>query len=229
MKTEEMDFRDFAHVDAGHACELEVICSDSYSVSVTTDDDTIKSVEVTKEGETLKIRRSLSSFPGLISGTFSAKITMPVLKGLDLSGASKGTVSGFSSKSSFGADLKGASSLSIMNMSAGDLTFKLTGASKAAGQIKGADAGFNLSGASKVELEGSAGNIVIDASGASHVDLAGFHVDSANVKLSGASHSSVNIDGQLDADLSGASKLHWLGKPVMGDMKTTGASTISNK
>jgi len=229
MKTEKMDFRDFTHVDAGHACELEVICSDSYSVSVTADDDTIKSVEVTKEGETLKIRRSLSLFRGLISGTFSVKITMPVLRGLDLSGASKGTVSGFSSKSSLGANLKGASSLAMLNMSAGDMKFKLSGASKVTGQIKGADAEFNLSGASKVELEGSAGNIVIDASGASHVDLTGFHVDSANVKLSGASHSTVNTDGQLDADLSGASKLHWLGKPIMGDMKTSGASTISNK
>ena len=229
MKTEEMDFRDFTHVDAGHACEVEVVWSDSYSVSITAGDNVIKSVRVVKEDETLRIRRSLSSFRGLIPGTFSAKITMPVLKGLDLSGASKGTVIGFSSKSNFSADLKGASSLAILNMSAGDVKFKLAGASKVTGQIKGADAEFNLSGASRVELEGSASNIVIDAAGASHVDLASFHVGSANVKLTGASHSTVNIDGQLDANLSGASKLYWLGKPVMGDMKTAGASTISRK
>lgn len=229
MRTEEMDFRDFTHVDAGHACELEVVCSDSYSVSVTAGDNIIKSVKVAKEGETLKIRRSLSLLRGLIPGTFSVKITMPGLTGLDLSGASKGTVSGFSSESSFRADLRGASSLTIVNMSASDIKFNLSGASRATGQIKGTDAGLNLSGASRVELEGSAGNIVIDASGASHVNLAGFHVDGASVKLNGASHSTVNIDGQLDADLSGASKLHWLGKPVMGDMKTSGASTISSK
>ena len=228
MKTEEMDFRDFTHVDIGHDCEFEVICSNSYSVSVTASDNIIKSVKVAKEGETLKIRRNLFSFRGLIRGTFSAKITMPVLRGLDLSGASKGTVSGFSSESSFSPDLRGASSLTIINMSAGDIKFNLSGASKATGKIKGADAGFNLSGASKVELEGSASNVVIDAAGASRVELTGFHVDGANVKLSGASHSTVNIDGQLDADLSGASKLHWLGKPVMGAIKTSGASTISN-
>lgn len=229
MKTEEMDFRDFTHVDAGHACELEIIYSDSYSVSITAGGSIIKSIKVIKEGETLKIRRSLASFRGLIPGTFSTKITMPVLRGLDLSGASKGTISGFSSTSNFGANLKGASSLTMKNMSTGDMKFKLAGASKATGQIKGADAEFNLSGASRVELEGSASGIVIDAAGASHVDLSSFHVGSANIKLSGASHSTVNIDGQLDANLSGASKLYWLGKPVMGDIKMAGSSTIGSK
>jgi len=229
MKTEEMDFRDFTCVDTAYACEVEVIWSDSYGVSITAGDNLIKSVKVIKEHETLKIRRTLSSIRGLIPGTFHARITMPVLSGLNLSGASKGTVSGFSSRGNFSANLKGASSLDILNMSAGDMKFKLAGASKVAGQVAAADAEFNLSGASRVALEGSASNIVIDAAGASHVDLAGLHVGSANVKLRGASHSTVNTDGELDANLSGASKLYWLGKPVMGDVQTAGASTISRK
>jgi hypothetical protein len=229
MKTEQMDFRDFNRVDAGHACEVEVIRSDSYSVSVTAGDNMIKSIKVVKEGETLKIRRTLSLFRGLIPGTFKVKITMPVLEGLDLSGASKGTISGFASGNSFSTNSRGASSLDILNMSAGDVKFQLTGASKVTGQVKAAGAEFNLSGASRVELQGSANNIVIDAAGGSHVDLASFHVASANVKLRGASHSTLDIDGQLDANLSGASKLYWLGKPVMGDIKTAGASTISRK
>jgi hypothetical protein len=229
MKTEKMNFRDFTHVDAGHACEVEVIHSDSYSVSITAGDNIIKSVKVVKEEETLRIWRSLFSFRGLIPGTFSAKITMPVLKRLDLSGASKGTISGFSSENSFGANLKGASSLAMRNISTSNMKFKLAGASKATGQIKGAGAEFNLSGASRVELEGSANNVVIDAAGASHVDLSSFHVGTAKIKLSGASHSTVNIDGQLDANLSGASKLYWLGKPVMGDIKMAGSSTTGSK
>ena len=229
MKTEELDFRDFSHVQAGYACELEVAWSDSYSVSITAGDNLIKSVKVDKQDGTLRIRRSLSSFHGLIPGTFQAKITMPVLDGLDLSGASKGTITGFSSKSNFSANLKGASSLAIANMSAADMRFELAGASKVTGQVQGANAEFNLRGASTVELAGSASNIVIDAGGASHLDLADFHVGNANVKLRGASHTTVNLDGQLDANLSGASKLYWLGKAVMGDTKTAGASTISKK
>ena len=188
MKTEEMDFRDFTSVDAGYACEVEIARSDSYSVNITAGDNLIKSVKVDKQDGTLRIRRTLSSLRGLIPGTFQAKITMPVLERVDLSGASKLT-----------------------------------------GQAKGADAEFNLNGASRVELEGSANKIVADAAGASHVDLASFHVSGAKIKLSGASHTTLNIDGQLDANLSGASKLYWLGKPVMGDIRMAGASTMSRK
>ncbi len=229
MKTERMDFRDFTHVDAGYACEVEIARSDSYSISITAGDNLIKSVKVNKQDGTLRIRRTLSSLRGLIPGTYQAKITMPVLDRLDLSGASKGTVSGFSSKGNFSSSLKGASFLAMLDMSAGDIKFELVGASKVTGQAKGADAEFHLSGASRLELEGSANKIVIEAAGASHVDLARFHVSGAKVRLSGASHTTLNIDGQLDASLSGASKLYWLGTPVMGDMKTAGASTISRK
>jgi len=224
-----MDFRDFTHVEASYACELEVTQSDSYSVSITAGDNLIKSVRVDTQDGTLRIRRTLSSLRGLIPGTFQAKVTMPVLERLDLSGASKGTVTGFSSKGDFITNLQGASSLAIANMSAADTKVKLAGASKVTGQVHGASAEFNLSGASRVELEGSASNVVIDAAGASHVDLAGFHIGGAKVKLSGASHATLNIDGQLDASLSGASKLYWLGKPVMGDIETAGASTIGSK
>ncbi len=229
MKTEEMDFRDFTHVDAGYACEVEITRSDSYSVSITGGDNLIRSVKVDKQGGTLRIRRTLSSLRGLIPGTYQARITMPVLDRLDLSGASKGTVRAFGSKGSFSTSLQGASSLALVDMSAGAMKFELAGASKITGQVKGADAQLNLSGASRVELEGSANQIVIDAAGASHVELASFHVSGAKIKLSGASHATLNIDGQLDANLSGASKLCWLGKPVMGDIKTAGASTIGSK
>ena len=229
MKTEELNFRDFTHVDAGYACEVEITRSDSYSVSITGGDNLIRSVKVDKQGVTLRIRRTLSSLRGLIPGTYQARITMPVLDRLDLSGASKGTVSGFGSKGSFSTSLQGASSLAIVDMSAGAMKFELAGASKITGQAKGADAQLNLSGASRVELEGSANQVVIDAAGASHVELVGFHVSGAKIKLSGASHATLNIDGQMDANLSGASKLYWLGKPVMGDIKTAGASTIGSK
>jgi hypothetical protein len=229
MKTIDMNFSNFTHVDAGYACEVEIIQSDSYGVSITAGDNIIKSVKVVEEDGTLKIRRTLSSLHGLIPGTFNAKITMPVLSRLDLSGACKGNVGGFSSENDFTINLKGASSLDIVNMSAGDVKFKLVGASKVNGQITAGNAEFNIEGAGRVKLEGSAKNMVIDAIGASHVDLATFQVGNADVKLQGASHSTINTDGNLDANLSGASKLYWLGKPVMGNIKTFGASTVSSK
>lgn len=209
MKTEEFNFGDFTRVEVGHAFEVEVVQSDSYSVSITTDDNLFKNLKVSKEGETLKIGRSRHIGWRLRSTRPRARITMPVLKGLQLSGATKGTISGFNSSEGFKLNLSGASSVT--------------------GEITAGDAEFNFSGASSVELAGAAKNAVIEASGASRMELGGFSVHDAAIKLSGASRSTVKLDGTLNAMLSGASKLSWIGNPIMGDIKTSGASTLSNK
>jgi len=78
-------------------------------------------------------------------------------------------------------------------------------------------------------LEGSASDIVANVSGASRVKLAAFPVDNANVTLSGASTGTVNPEGRLDAGLSGASKLEYMGEPTMGTINTSGASKLSKK
>ena len=78
-------------------------------------------------------------------------------------------------------------------------------------------------------MQGSANDIVIDASGASRAELAAFPVNNADVKLSGASRGTVNMDGRLDVDLSGASKLDYLGNPTLGTFNVSGASTLTQK
>jgi len=209
MKTEEFNFSDFTRVAVGGAFEVEVVHSNSYNVSVTADDGLFKNLKVTKEGETLKVGHSKHIGWRVRTSRPIAKITMPVLNELKLSGASKGTVSGFNSLE--------------------DFKLKLSGASSVTGDITAGNAEIDCSGASKVELTGSAENAVIEASGASRTELAGFSVHDAAIKLSGASRSTVKLDGTLNAKLSGASKLRWIGNPIVGDIKTSGASTLSNK
>ena len=209
MRTEEFDLSDFSRVEVGYAFEVEVVQSDSYSVGITADDDLLKHLNVSKEGETLKVGHS--KHIGWRAGITrpKARISMPVLKGLKLSGASKGTIGGFSSSEDFKLNLSGASGVT--------------------GEIAAGNADFALSGASHAELTGSAEKIVLEGSGASRMELDGFPVHNAAVKLSGASRSTVTLDGRLDAKLSGASRLTWTGNPVMGDIKTSGASTLSGK
>jgi hypothetical protein len=110
-----------------------------------------------------------------------------------------------------------------------DIKIELSGASRVAGDITASgDAQFNLSGASRVELEGSANDMLIDASGASRLELADFPVHNTNVSLSGASDATVNLDGRLDANLSGASNLSYIGEPTMGDIDISGGSELEN-
>jgi len=227
LKTETFNFSDFARVDVSSAFEVEIAQSGSYSISITADDNLFEYIQVTKEGEILKI--GLKTLITLGPATLEAKVTMPELRGLDLSGATRGNVSGFSSTENLDIEVSGASSLNLVDISAGDAKFNVSGASKVTGDITTGDAEFDVSGASTVQLEGSASDIVAKAGGASRVKLAGFTVNNANVNLSGASTGTVNLAGRLDADLSGASKLSYIGEPTMGNINTSGASTLTKK
>jgi hypothetical protein len=227
LEIRQYDFSDFDRVDVGYAFEVEIAQSSSYSISITADDNLFEYIQVSKEGETLKIgmKRILS----LGSVTLKAQVTMPQLRGLELSGATRGTVSGFSSTENLDVEVSGASSLDLVDISTGDVEFEVSGASEVTGDIAVADAEFDISGASTIELEGSAIDIVIDASGASRVKLAALLIDNADVKLSGASSGTVKLDGRLDADLSGASKLEYMGQPTMGTINTSGDASLSKK
>ncbi len=90
---------------------------------------------------------------------------------------------------------------------------------------------FNLvlSGGSSMELEGAAGNLNLVATGGSRSDLSDFPVHDANVVLSGGSQATINLDGTLNANLSGGSRLQYIGTPIMGDINTSGGSTITKK
>jgi hypothetical protein len=232
LVTEEMDFSGFTRVEAGYAFEVEISRSSSYSVSITADDNIFDYIEVSISDETLKIR--LKPGRSYLSATKKASITMPELRRLQLSGASTGTVSGFKSsgfdfQGDFRIELSGASSLQMVDISAADARFDISGASRVSGNITTTDAQFDISGASRVELEGSADDIIVNVSGASNAELSGFPVNNAFVNLSGASTGTVNLDGRLDVDLSGGSHLDYIGEPTLGTIHILTGSTMSSQ
>jgi hypothetical protein len=207
LKTQEYAFSDFTKVEVSSAFVFEINQSSSYSISVTADDNVIDKVQVTKEGETLKI--GLETIPGIGPVTLRATVTMPQLSGLDISGASRGTLSDFSSTK--------------------NLNITVSGASKVSGDITAGDADFDIDGASTIQLEGAANNMIAKVDGASRFNLGGFIVNDADITFSGASSGTVNLGGKLDANLNGASKLSYIGEPTMGNINTSGASTLSKK
>ena len=224
----DFDYRDFTKIEAGYAFDVDITRADSYLVRITIDDNLYESLDISKQGDTLRI--GLKPNYNYMNITRKATINLPDLEKLGLSGASRAKVgSGFSSSHAVDFDLSGASNADISSMKAGNTDFELSGASKASGSIEMADGRFHLSGASSLELEGSANDIDIGASGASHVRLSDFSVVDAEVNLSGASDATINASGRLDGDLSGASKLHYMGNPTLGSISVTGGATISQK
>jgi hypothetical protein len=207
LETEEYTFTDFTEVQIGSTFEFEIKHSSSFSINVTSDDNVIDYVQVSKDGQTLKIRLGRVSLLGPV--TLRASVTMPQLHGVTASGASHGTVTGFSSTE--------------------DLDITVSGASKVTGDITAGNVEFGISGASTIQLEGSANDIDANVSGGSYLNLNAFTVNNADVNFSGASSGTVNLDGRLDANLSGASTLWYIGEPTMGDINTSGASILSRK
>ncbi len=203
---EEEKFTDFTIVEVGWGFEVEIMQSNSYSVSVTADDNLFDYIEVSKTDNRLTI--GLKWGYSYQSVTLRARITMPDLHELQLSGGTHGTVEGFSSSHEFILGLSGGSHLS------GD--FKTS-----------EDAQFTLSGGSQlIGLDGAANDLRISASGGSGLGLSDFSVHDASVNLSGGSSATINLDGRLDADLSDGSSLSYVGDPTMGDIKKSGGSTV---
>ena len=105
------------------------------------------------------------------------------------------------------------------------------------GGSRGAISGFvglasldlELSGGSHVEVDGSAGDLMVDASGGSTLDLEAFPVHDADIKFSGGSSGTISLDGTLDADVSGGSRLWYVGNPTLGDIDTSGGATVQKK
>ena len=231
-ETRQYDFTEFTHLDISSAFEYEIQQSDTYSISITANNNLFDDIKVSKMGQTLILDMEFPGAPWTIfnvAPSLKALITMPQLQGLDSSGATNGTVTDFSSTENLDVTVSGASTVKLEDIAAGDTAFDISGASEVTGDIVVKDLELEVSGASTVQMKGSANSLAIDGSGASHLNLADLKVGNADVNLSGASDATINLVGRLDADLSGASTLEYIGEPTLGIMDTTGASTVKRK
>lgn len=208
-ETNKFDTTDFNSVHISGIFDVLITQSDTYNVNINANHNFFRNLDVSKEGETLRIRHSrhIGWRAALVKPR--VEVTLPVLKELRLSGATGVKISGFKSSESFKLDMSGASSLE--------------------GDISAGNTDFDVSGAGRIRLYGSSRDAVIRASGANRIDLHEFTIENAAVKLSGACRLSANVSGRLDARLSGASYFGWRGEPVMGDIRTSGAARLSKE
>lgn len=204
--TLEEDIAEFDEVDVSHAFEVDITQAEGFSVVVRVDDNLREYLRVVKQGSTLVIGLQPGRPLNVRRATLEAEVTMPELTGIGLSGASHMTISGFESARSLDVDASGASELR--------------------GDIEAGQARFQVSGASRVTLRGSGEDLTIDGSGASRIDLSDFAVADAEIELSGASRATVRASGRLDVRASGASHVTYSGSPTLGEIDTSGASSV---
>jgi hypothetical protein len=118
-----------------------------------------------------------------------------------------------------------------IRISAPDIeSVQVSGASKLSlANLKNDSLKVDASGASKIKIDGETGNLEVELSGASKLDAENLKSENVNVDGSGASSASVNVSGDLKADLSGASKVTYTGSPRNLEKSTSGASSVKGK
>lgn len=223
--TQEPEITDFDRLQISHAFDVTVRQGESYRVVIEVDEAVLPHLQVDRQGSTLRIGIE----PGwrIFSGptTLRAEVTMPRLAGLTASGASRVSLTGFGSSAALDIQASGASRVSG-EIDAGDTTIGASGASEI--DLSGAyqDLSVEASGASNVSLNGSGQNLRAHASGGSTIDLSNLPVVDARVEASGASTVRVQPSGTLDVEASGASNVYYSGNPTLGNISTSGASSI---
>ena len=206
LVTEEYAFTDFSQLKIG-LFDVEVRQGEGYRVVLEMDKNLLDHVQVTQEGETLRIGLDPSEGYQMEDIHMRAEVTMPGLTGLTMGLVDDGEVTGFQSEDDLVIDL-GQSSLRG-EIQAGDLTIM-------------AQVGCT------VNLVGSADNVSVKAAVDSDVDLSGFECQNAAVTAEVGSEVTVYPTGRLDAEAS-ASQVWYIGDPVLGEIKTELDGSVERK
>jgi len=224
VQTQNFNFSGFTKVEVSFTFDVEIVRDAAFSVSVTTNENVFDRLALEQTGDILKIKLDPGNYT---IASLKARVTMPDLTGLTVSGASAAKITGFSSDNLLRLQISGASAAELADIKSGQADFEISGGSRVKGSLICGDLRANLSGASSLELTGSGLDIDVTASGASHVTLQNFICADAKVNFSGASSGTVKAAGRLDVQLSGASSLRYFGSPTLGDINVTGGSSFN--
>ncbi|MGE5228574.1 MAG: head GIN domain-containing protein [Deltaproteobacteria bacterium] len=224
--TETYDFTGFREVSADSGFTVTVTQGAEYAVSVTVDDNLVEEhLKVELDGDTLHLGLApLWAYRDLI---LEATVTMPGLTGLEASGASTVSASGFASGDPLDLTASGASAVALTGVGAGEVGLELSGASRLEGELEAQALAGGISGAGAVELRGSVQRLELDASGGSRFELVSLPAVDADLRLSGGSRGAVTVTGTLNADASGGSRLAYSGSPQLGSVDNSGGSVVA--
>ena len=182
LVTEERMFTGFTAVSAEDGFHVFIIQGEEFSITVTTDDNVMKQVTVSKMGSKLSLGLGLGVYEDVV---LRANITMPELDKAEFSGGSHLMAEGFNS-TKFKLSLSGGSHATL-DGSADEMVASGSGGSHLyLGNFRVGDADVTLRGGSHatINIEGTLDAVV---SGGSHLRYLG-NPTMGNVQASDSSH-----------------------------------------
>jgi hypothetical protein len=200
-----IDAAGVTRLDVAYGFDVRVSLGQPEAVTVTYDDNLADLLDVRVEGRTLRIQlkpgSNINNRP-----TLRAEVTMSKLEEIRVAGAATVVVAG--------------------KIPDSGLRLLVSGSSRVAADLALDRADAIVSGSSRLELTGTANALSAQGSGASRLELADLHLQNLDIKLSGASRGSVNVDRTITAQVSGASALTYKGTPQFSKRDTSGGSSI---
>ncbi|GAB3711724.1 hypothetical protein GCM10027592_49580 [Spirosoma flavus] len=188
--TRQFNITNFSKVDVAGAFVVRFRKGDMYKVVADGREKDMSDMDVRVNGSTLevKIDRRDGLFNWRDRKRVGLTITVPkTIDELQLSGASKASLTGFERYNGLKISMSGACR-TVFDGDADDLK-------------------LDLSGASNIVLRGHANRLEAELNGASKLEATSMNIDKASVDATGASHADLGHVGTLDSETSGASKV----------------------
>jgi hypothetical protein len=138
-----------------------------------------------------------------------AYVSVVDLTRLEVSGASLATIGG--------------------TLKAKALKVDVSGASEIKGSIEVENLNLDISGASVTRFTGTSKTLHIEASGACRVNGFDLKAESAKVDASGASHITLLVNKELNANASGGSSIQYRGEPTTTNVNASSGASIKRK
>jgi len=201
----ELNIKDFQEVEASGAFKIYLIQGSINSISIETDENLMEYISIRNQSNRLIIETHENIKPSKEAIIY---LTFIDISSFDISGA---------------CEVIGENHLKFKK-----IEMEISGAAELSVDMEAAETEFDLSGASDIKLIGKSNMAIIDASGASEISAKGFVINNCIVDLSGASTAHLNVNGDLNVSLSGASSLNYYGDAKILRKEIFGDSSITN-
>jgi hypothetical protein len=202
--TETMTPEPFTDLELSGMFEVILEPGNKVAVAITGDENLLKWIEVDSYANTLSISttRRLQSRHGI-----TVSITYTGLEEIHSSGASN--------------------ILAEEAIRAERLRLVISGAGKIELELEVEETDVDLSGAALIYLSGTSGDMAVSMSGAGSLEAFSLETENCELKISGVGNASVNVSGNLDAQVSGVGSIEYMGNPQHVVRNVSGVGKIS--
>ncbi len=203
--TENRDITDFDFIECNIGADIDVRKGDTYSVTVTIDDNLMDNIRTEVSGGTLEIwaEEGFRSKDGC-----RIDITVTSLEGMEVSGSGDIKIADLR-EDEFEFDLSGSGDVMII------------------GDFERLE--VDLSGSGDIELVGTSATADLSISGSGDIDAREMHCDTADVRIAGSGDVKVYVRQSLYGRVSGSGDIDYWGNPKDVSSKVHGSGSIQKR